>query len=42
MMLDVMKTRAQLFFRNAKHARELILHIAYFHGVTEPVFGLIC
>src|SRR4030095_6454694 len=40
MMLDVMKARAQLFLRNAKHAREFILHVTDFRGVSESIFGL--
>ena len=40
MMLDVVKARAQLFFRDAKHARKLILHVAYFRGVPESILDL--
>ena len=41
MMLDVVKARTQLFFRDAKHARKFVLHIAYFRGVAESILNLL-
>jgi hypothetical protein len=40
MVLDVMKTRFEMFFRNAKHTRELILQIADTRGVAESILDL--
>ena len=40
MMFDVMETSAQLFFRNVKNARELILEVAHFRGITESILDL--
>ncbi len=40
MMFDVMKARAQLFFRDAKHACEFVSDVAHFRGVTESILDL--
>jgi hypothetical protein len=40
MMLDVVKARAQLLFRHAKHARQLVFQIAHLRSVAEPIFDL--
>src|SRR5215217_4040798 len=40
MVFDVVKPCAHLFFRHAKHARELILKIAHPRSVAESIFHL--
>ena len=40
MMFDVMKLRAQLFFRNTKHARQFILQVTHFRGIAESILDL--
>ena len=40
MVFDVVKARAQLFFRDAEHAREFILEVAHLRSIAESILDL--
>src|SRR5690349_14702007 len=41
MMLDVVKSCAQTFFRDTKRPRELILEVSHSRSIAEPVLDLL-